>query len=243
MKEYLKENKKIIRIILILLIITTVLTIIVKFIGNTNKVLLSAYISDIKLEDINLTDDPCDLETVLKYNKIPYFKLNNDLYNELNKSIMTDFLLRSCYQSGRVNYDASINNNILSVAINISYDTVNEFAYVEYKTYNINIKDNTLISNQEILNKFKINTDDVTNTIMKRLNSYYNYEKEHQLIDNDISFTDYLNILQYNQVTVDNMKLYIDKKNDLYIYKDFMLSEGMIKDENFPTISIIFKLS
>ena len=39
------------------------------------------------------------------------------------------------------------------------------------------------------------------------------------------------------------MNLYIDSKRDLYIYKDYTLSVGMSIDENYPYITIKFKLN
>ena len=71
---------------------------------------------------------------------------------------------------------------------------------------------------------------------------YYNYEKKMNYIDN-ISFNEYLKILDYTPITIDNMNLYIDNKNDLYNFKDYTLSEGMSIDEDFPYITIKFKLN
>ena len=50
---------------------------------------------------------------------------------------MYNFLLRTCYQDGVMDYEASLNDNILSVLVNISYETDDDLAYLEYKTYNI----------------------------------------------------------------------------------------------------------
>ena len=39
------------------------------------------------------------------------------------------------------------------------------------------------------------------------------------------------------------MSLFIDKKNDLYIYKEFSLSEGMRIVDYFPNLTNTFKLT
>ena len=62
-------------------------------------------------------------------------------------------------------------------------------------------------------------------------------------VEENITFSDYLNILEYKTVTLDNLSLFIDKKNDLYIYKDFSLSEGMKRLDYFPNLSNTFKLN
>ena len=123
------------------------------------------------------------------------------------------------------------------------YETDNELANIEYKTYNINTDTNQIITNQELLNKYNLTINQVNTKVLTELNKYYNYEKENELVDQNITFSDYLNILEYKTVTLDNLSLFIDKKNDLYIYKDFSLSEGMKRLDYFPNLSNTFKLN
>lgn len=242
MKDFIKENKKISIFIIILIILIIIFLIITKLLSNNNVLLINSYVSKLENQNINLDNNPCDLENVVKYNNIPYFNINNNFYNKLNEEILSEFLLRACYQDGFIDYEASINKNILSVALNISYDTDDDLAYLEYKTYNININNNTILSNQEILNLYKLNLNQVENKVLNKLKEYYNYEIEKKYIENK-SFDDYLKILEYTPITMDNMNLYIDNKNNLYIFKDYTISEGMSIDEKFPYITIKFKLN
>ncbi len=242
MKEYIIENKKTIIIIGIFLGILIILSIIVNLLGNTNQVLITAYVSRLEKEDLTFTDNNCDLDYVLKYNNIPYFNLNTEVFNELNEEIFETFLLRTCYQDGEIDYEASLNDNILSVALNISYETDDDLAYLEYKTYNINIDENTRMNNQDILNRYNLTLEDVTSRVLSHLRTYYDYEVEKGYIT-DFSFNEYLTILNYTPITINNMNLYIDSNNDLYIYKDYTLSTGMSIDEDFPDITIKFKLA
>ena len=242
MKEYIIENKKTIIIIGIFLGILIILSIIVNLLGNTNQVLITAYVSRLEKEDLTFTDNNCDLDYVLKYNNIPYFNLNTEVFNELNEEIFETFLLRTWYQDGEIDYEASLNDNILSVALNISYETDDDLAYLEYKTYNINIDENTRMNNQDILNRYNLTLEDVTSRVLSHLRTYYDYEVEKGYIT-DFSFNEYLTILNYTPITINNMNLYIDSNNDLYIYKDYTLSTGMSIDEDFPDITIKFKLA
>ena len=225
MKEYIIENKKTIIIIGIFLVVLIILSIVVKLLGNTNQLLITAYVSRLEKEDITLEINDCDLDY------------------ELNEEIFETFLLRTCYQDGEINYEASLNDNILSVALSISYATDDDLAYLEYKTYNINIDENTRMNNQDILKRYNLTLENVTNIVLSHLRTYYDYELEKGYI-NDFSFQYYLtNILNYTPITINNMNLYIDSNNDLYIYKDYTLSEGMSIDEDFPYITIKFKLA
>ncbi len=243
MKEYIFNHKKIIFIILSIIIILIILSILTNNKKNNNNVLISSYVSRIKKGDIKLNDNSCDLDYALENNKIPYFNLNNETYNKINEEIMYNFLLRTCFQDGVIDYEASLNDNILSVAINISYETDDDLAYLEYKTYNIDTNTHTLINNQDILNKYNVSLNDITSIILERFNNFYEYELNNDLLDITTSFNDYLKILEYDGLDINSLKLYIDNKKDLYLYKEFELSDGMKMDEEYPNLSIKFKLN
>ena len=243
MLDIIKENKKNILIVSIFLIFLVVLAIIASiFVKNTNTVLVTSYVSNLTKEDLQEVTD-CNLDEVLQDSNIPYFKVSNTFYDKMNEEIMYEFLLRACYQNGIIDYSASINDDILSLALNISYESINDLTYVEYKTYNINIKTNEVVDNSYLLNKYNKTLDDVTNVVMGKLLDYYYYEKEHNYIDSRTSISDYLDILEYEPVTIQNMKLYIDNNNDLWLFKEYTLSEAMMRYEDYPVISIRFKLT
>ena len=243
MLDIIKENKKNILIVSIFLIFLVVLSIIASiFVKKTNTVLVTSYVSNLTKQDLQEVTD-CNLDEVLKDSNIPYFKVSNSFYDQMNEEIMYEFFLRACYQNGIIDYSASINDDILSLALNISYESINDLTYVEYKTYNINIKTNDVVDNSYLLNKYNKTLDEVTNVVMERLLDYYYYEKEHNYIDSSTSINDYLDILEYEPVAIQNMKLYIDNNNDLWLYKEYTLSEAMMRYEDYPIISIRFKLT
>ena len=237
----MKDKKKTIIILIIITIIVIATQIILNIFTPKNKVLISTYVKTLTPDDINI-NIPCDKQ-ILKENQIPYFRVSNTLYDSINKDILENSLLRVCYQNGYMSYDISLNDNILSLIVYISYETENELANIEYKTYNINTDTNQIVTNQELLNKYNLTVNQINTKVLTELNKYYNYEKENELVDQNITFSDYLNILEYKTVTLNNLSLFIDKKNDLYIYKDFSLSEGMKRVDYFPNLSNTFKLN
>ena len=237
----MKNNKKLIYITLILIIITIILTIVVNKTSKKNTLIISHYIKQLEATDINLVDNDCDFDHILKYNNIPYFKLSNQTFDKINNEILTNFLLRTCYQDGDIDYDASLNDQILSLAIRISYETEDDLAYLEYKTYNIDTKTLEELTNSDLLNKYDLTLEDVRNTVLNQLADYYDYEKKNGYLTNE-TFNDYLKILKYEEITMNNMILYIDSKNDLYLYKDYNLTEGMKLDESY-VFSVRFKLT
>lgn len=237
----MKDKKKTIIILIIIAVIVIATQVILNIFTPKNKVLISTYVKTLTTDDINI-NIPCDKQ-ILKENQIPYFRVSNTLYDSINKDILENSLLRVCYQNGYMSYDIALNDNILSLIVYISYETENELANIEYKTYNINTDTNQIITNQELLNKYNLTINQVNTKVLTELNKYYNYEKENDLVEQNITFSDYLNILEYKTVTLDNLSLFIDKKNDLYIYKDFSLSEGMKRLDYFPNLSNTFKLN
>ncbi|MBQ8471980.1 MAG: hypothetical protein IJ501_00585 [Bacilli bacterium] len=241
MREYIIENKKTILFISIFIIILIILNIVVNLLGDTNKVLVNSYITKLNSNDLNI-DLECEIDKILEYNNIPYFTLSNKVFDEINEEILEETLLRICYQDGYIDYETSLNNNILSLAINISHDTIDDLAYVEYKTYNINTNNNTRITNQDLLKIYNLTLNDVKNKVKGYLTNYYNYEKKNNYINN-ITFNEYLKLIEYEEITLNNMNLYVDKKNDLYIFKDYILTEGMSIDTNYPDLTIKFKLT
>lgn len=242
MREYIIENKKNITIILGFLVFLFILSIVVKLLGNNHQVFIQSYVSKLTKEDVSLKETSCDLDTVLKYNNIPYFNLNNEVFDSLNEEILSNFLLRACYQDGLVDYEASLNKNILSVALSISYETTDDLAYLEYKTYTIDTDKNTRVGNADLLQRYHLTLQEVSNKVTGKLMEYYEYEKKKKYLENQ-TFNDYLNILEYQPITLNNMNLYVDSKNDLYLFKDYTLSEGMSIDEEFPNLTIKFKLT
>lgn len=229
-------KKKKILILIVITFIVIISQIIINKISQNNKILLNSYIKTLDNKDLNL---PCNVDN----NKIPYFKLNNNLYNSINKEILENSILRACYQNGYVDYDISLNNNILSLVLYLSYESEDELANIECKTYNINIDNNTKITNQELLNLYKINTNNINQKVLNKFQEYYLYEKQNNLIDQNTTFSNYLSLLNYKSITTNNINLFIDKKNNLYLYLDYNLTEGMQISEYFPNLVNTIKLT
>ncbi len=240
MKNYLIENKKILIIIIILIIISITLSIIISSSNKSNPLIINNYISRLN-SNIDYNLNQCDFKQIVGENEIPYFKLNDEVFNNINEDILTNFISRVCYQEGKISYKTSLSNNILSVLILYSLESGSELYHMEYKTYNIDIKNKSLIDNQTLLTKYDISINEIENIVQNKLKEYYNYEKTTSFYNNE-SFTEYLKILKYEKINLNNMNLYVDN-NKLYLYKTYSESEAMILDNNYPFITYEFKLN
>ena len=238
MKE--SNNKK----LLIVLIIIVISIIVLYFLTKDNKInnnITSNYISNLENKDITIKIDACNIDEVLKNNNVPYLRLDNQLYKDINQEILTNFFLRACYQNGEINYETNINNDILSLVITISYEEADDASYLEYKTYNFDLNTNSKISNNQLLKKYNLNSDKANNLFISKLTDYYNYEKNKR--DDNISFSQFLQEIDYEKITNDNINLYIDKDNNLYFYQAYKITKLMALDENYPEIITKFKLN
>ena len=237
----MKKNK----IMIIIIIVLIVLTILLMVLSN-NKIsnnISDYYVSNLRANDINNIDvSACNIDEVLKNNKIPYFNLNSQVYNDINKEILTDFFLRTCYQNGEMTYEKNISDDILSLILTISYEDADDTSYLEYKTYNINLDNNTLITNENLLNKYNITLSNINNILKSTFTKYYLYEKKNGNYDSKFNFNDFLDEIGYQNLSYNDLNLYLEN-NTLYLYVTYNTTELMALDNNYPEIITKFKLN
>ena len=240
MIDFIKENNKKIIIIIILIIISITLSIIISSNDKPNPLIVNSYVIRLS-SDLDYNLEECDFNKIASENEIPYFKINDEVYNKINEEILTKFISRVCYQEGKITYKTSLNDNILSVLIIYSIESGSDLYHMEYKSYNIDINNNSLIDNQTLLSNYDMDLNDIENIVQDKLKEYYNYEKTTNYFNNE-SFTEYLKILKYEKINYNNMNIFINK-NKLYLYKTYSESEAMILDDNYPIITYEFKLN
>ena len=125
MIDYIRENNKKVIITLLLIITTIILSIFASSSNDSNTLIINNYISKIS-PDINYKIENCDLKNILEENQIPYFKISNEVYDNINQEIINKFVSRVCYQNGEITYKASLNDHILSVLIIYSINSSNK---------------------------------------------------------------------------------------------------------------------
>lgn len=197
----------------------------IKKIDDNKEIVYSRelYIPDKLPEDLNsdevITEIPIinlDFESVKKINK----ELLNQYNEVLEENIITDDIVNI----NSIKYKYYINNNILSLILeykNFNY-TAGYITY-EYKTYNININNGTILSNNDLIKIKNLNEDDVYNKIINHV------EKEYQNLGyDDYKNTDFYkesinNIKENNKITT---QVFIDNNNELNTYVKLKMNMG-----------------
>lgn len=164
------------------------------------------------------TSDYVSIEGNIVYLKNVHSRIINDFKN-MQTSILSNNKVID------VKIDSNIYNNILSVIIN--YIIEDDINYEEVLTINIDLKNNVIISDEELLNMFNIDYTDVANDIYDgyiRLPDDYignvidaiNEEEMSSITFNDNS---YKYLIRIKEILPSTMKLYIKDTSLYYVVR------------------------
>lgn len=171
------------------------------------------------------------------YNQeIPYVNVESDIIDKVNEDID---LFTSKYKDkdkNDISYEYNINGEILSLLVKISsYE--GDIPKVYFSSYNIDLKNRTLIGNKALLDLFNISSNEVSSKIETRFKKYYKDIVSDEYYTEDEC--DYNCFLSYRGVDnyLDNVSYYINNGN-LYAYKSFDFysifgEEDYFKDKDF----------
>lgn len=217
-KEYIRENKK---ILLIILVIGIVLGIISIYMNNKNN------------KKIYSSDDYVFTKDIYEYNdysvsELPYINIKGDKIREINNDLINQYYEIVEFKEKMMKYDYYINDNILSLIIKIYY-LESPDSFPTLLIYNIDIDNGNILNNREVLSIFGISSSDVDENIRNEIKEYYNYELGQNYIDSSCNFDCYLSTT--NSLPIDEYNLYV-MDNTLYAYKKISLDKNFYYDSN-----------
>lgn len=172
---------------------------------------------------------------------IPYVNIKADVIDKVNDDI--DLFTGDFINSKRssIIYEYDISGIILSLVIKITdYDT--EYAPETYfRSYNINLSSLEVISDQSLLEFFKIDESRVESLIENQFRNYYQEIVEegyyHEEECNYSCFLSYRNVDNY----LLNVNYYV-KNGDLIAYKPFIFTSIFGEEEYFKNKNFKFML-
>lgn len=216
-------------IIVVSIGIISIVLIVVYFFMNNHGVDYSKYKID-KTKTIVYTIDSKVDKDIYKKEK-PYLNINSSLAKDINTEI--DELVSDLYDKeySSISYNYEINGNVLSLLVKM-IDYKGEYGPEPYfVSYNYNLKDNYLLSNDELLGLFNYDYNDVEYSIEKGFNKYYSdLLKKGYYNDDECDyecFLDFHGVEEY----LDDVVLYIDR-GKLYAIKPFSFYT-IIGDEDY----------
>lgn len=213
MDEENKEKiKKIVIVSIILFVVLGILTLILKSNKESNKVL-------------NIQDYIVEKETNYSNTKglMPIINLKGKEIENINNEIMNKYYSVAYNEFDEFEYEYTIYKDILSILVTITYATDSEYGNIEYYTYNINIKKNKVLTNEELYKYLDIKKEQIKDKIDLKYQDFY---KKDQL-KADLSYKEYLKIINYKE---ENNRFVI-KENSLYNYNVITLTQDLI---NYP---------
>ena len=230
-----KKNEKIIIYVVGLLLITIMIVIFYIQKGNENfrkiKIDKNKHIVYSKIEK---TDND-----YMKY--VPYINIKFDIVKSINNEI--DNFVKNYLNNKKtiITYEYNVSGIYLSVLLKIE-DYNNKYGpIVFFKSYNINLNNQQLLSDIDILSYFNINEKDVSRIIESDFKNYYQDLIEEGYIDpNQCNYSCFLrnrNVSDY----LYNINYYIDK-GDLIAYKPFILNSSLDDGEFFNPSNYGFML-
>ena len=166
-------------------------------------------------------------------NEIPEINIDSQDANLVNETIET---YASSFLKNKDNvmvYDSQLNGQVLSVLLKmLDYSGGYSFPDVSFHTYNFNLKDQTLMSDEEVLSLFNITEDTVRKKIQEQFEFFYNDEVEkNYIVPQECDYECFLtwrNIEDY----MDSVYYYIEN-GKLYAYRPFTIYSVYGEEEYF----------
>ena len=172
---------------------------------------------------------------------IPYINIKGKKIEIINNNII-NYLNVFKNNNTSIDYEYSINGIVLSIILKVEDHSIEVATTPYFRSYNINLNTNELISNKALLNELNIKEEDVKNRIDETLKYYYldiskkeyfdirecNYECF--LINREIDKND---LLKDSEYFVRNGKLVVFKP---YIFASFYGEEDYFNSENYEFI-------
>ncbi len=166
---------------------------------------------------------------------IPYINIDNDFCKTLNSEIEKLALdyKDSTSQNNSFTYRYNVNNNYVSLVIILKSLDDNDQLQFEFITYVFDLDDGgKALSDSEILQKFNITEDEVSEKISTELVKIYDDEINENIIPSECNFKDcYLSLRKIDDY-LDDVNYYIEN-GSLVVYKTFEVYSKYNEEDYF----------
>lgn len=233
------DNKKKIIIVFIVTIIIIISVILLS--NSTNKDYDYDSLKEDSTNDFVYTVDSEKSDGFFVY--VPYINLKGSSIENINEEIdsyMEEFINGDMIRS---NYEYEINGKVLSLVIKtIDYGS-DDIPLIYFKTYNINLSNGELISDEELLSSYNLTIDDVSSSIEKQFKYFYEeiIKQGYQTEEEDYSYEAFLENRDVENYTDDIS--YSIEKGKLVVYKPFVIYSILGEEEYFKEDSFRFIIS
>lgn len=182
-------------------------------------------------------------DTSTKYTKeVPYVNLKADVFKEVNKDILLFCDKYMDEEKSVITYEYDINGIILSLVIKVINNETTYAPEPYFRTYNINLEREEVISDDALLQFFGVTKSNVEYKIKRQFQRYYNdVVKEKYFSSNECSYECFL---KWRSVSTyaDNVSYYV-RDGKLIAFKSFIAHSIFGEEEYFTDKSFEFEIA
>lgn len=177
---------------------------------------------------------------ILTNDRVPVINIDSSIIDDVNSDIMDyyhDYLTK--FTQGFL-YEYSVSNQVLSILIISQQRYVDaDYSDIYYRSYNIDLKNMTLLSNQDIFDKYKIDVDTLRYFITYKFVEFYNdLIKQGYFTKEECDFSCFME--SKNIVNVMNDNTYYIEDGKLILYKPFNIYTSYGEENYFSLDSFRF---
>lgn len=223
-----KEKKKIIVIVVTLLLFSGIF-----YLLNNKKYNYTKLLENKKYDIVYSKENT-------EKDKVPYINISGDLIQEINQEIDSLYEYYLVFSPDGFDYHYSVSDSILSIIITAHIVQPESSHYdVLFKSYNIELKKLKLLTDEEILKRFKITNEEMEYYLYNKfLNYYYDLIDKKYFTEEQYDFESFLENKNIADL-LDNNYYYINN-NHLELYKYFTIFSDYNEEEYFDENSFHF---
>ena len=181
------------------------------------------------------------------YNKdkfnVPAININDENVGIINQNIVNMANKYLAKKGSSISYNYSISGEVLSLAI--QYIELDEFErpVVYFETYNINILNKHILTDDEILSKISVSKQEINNILNAKFREFYNDEKSKKILDQECDYDCFLFMrgIENENYTQDS-QLYLSNGN-LYVLKAFNIYTDLNEERYFTFDDYLFQIT
>lgn len=179
------------------------------------------------------------------HNEVPYINIDSEDARLVNQTIQqyAESFLKN--KNNLMVYDSQLNGEVLSILLRMSdYSSGYSFPDVSFHTYNFDLNDQTLMTDEELLSLFDVTEDEVKQKIESQFQKYYQQEvKKGFFASQECNYDCFLNwrgIQNYNYM--DSVYYYVENGR-LVAYRPFTIYSVYGEEEFFDDESYAFSIT
>ena len=172
---------------------------------------------------------------------VPELNLKGELASSINNQIVEDannFLI----DDNNITYTYDINGDVLSLAVHFLDYNRDEYPGFSANVYNINVKKKELISDEELLDMFKISKEEVSKQVEEQFKKYYQELFNKHYFDEECGYECFLNMREIkNENYLENAHFYV-RSGSLYVIRPFGVYSPFEEEKYFSLNNFYFQI-